>query len=225
VNTATEEERDPGPISDSWEEIIAAGEDGTYINKYQIGDTKELDLGVEGVIEMELVAFDADELADGSGKAHMTWIARNLLNSEHAMNEKNTNSGGWPASDMRAWLQDSILPMFPDTVHSNIKEVKKYSYSRSDSGTISSLDKIWIPSHREVYGAKDYHEDTGPEYLTAFPGYAARRKRRAGVISWWWLRTANSLKYDCFYSVEGNGSAEYGNLTDSEGGVAIGFCL
>ena len=43
TDTVAEEKRDPGSISDSWEEIIAAGKDGTYIDKYQIGDTKELD--------------------------------------------------------------------------------------------------------------------------------------------------------------------------------------
>ena len=154
VETATEE-RDPGPISDSWEEIIAAGEDGTYIDKYQIGDTKELDLGEEGVIEMELVAFDVDELADGSGKAHITWIARNLLNSEHAMNENNSCNGGWPDSDMRYWLHDSILSKFPEALRTNIKEVTKYSMLNdhsygSEGETIKSTDKIWIPSLKEI---------------------------------------------------------------------------
>ena len=216
---------DPGTISDSWEEIIAAGEDGTYIDKYQIGDTKELDLGEEGVIEMELVAFDADELADGSGKAHMTWIAKNLLNTEHVMNEKATNFGGWPASDMRAWLQDSILPMIPDTVRSNIKEVKKYSYSYSDEGTISSSDKIWIPSSREVFGENNSNEDSGPEYLTAFSDAASRIKRRAGEPCWWWLRSATNFYDDDIDFVYIDGSDWYNIFASYVNGVAVGFCL
>ena len=216
---------DPGTISDSWEKIIAAGEDGTYIDKYQIGDTKELDLGEEGVIAMELVAFDADELADGSGKAHMTWIAKNLLNTEHVMNEEATNFGGWPASDMRAWLQDSILPMIPDTVRSNIKEVKKYSYSYSDEGTISSSDKIWIPSSREVFGENNSNEDSGPEYLTAFSDAASRIKRRAGEPCWWWLRSASYGYDDYFINVYIDGSGGYSNLANYVSGVAVGFCL
>ena len=219
------EETVRGTISDSWEEIIAAGEDGTYIDKYQIGDTKELDLGEEGVIEMELVAFDADELADGSGKAHMTWIAKNLLNTEHVMNERNTNEGGWPASDMCVWLQDSILPLFPDTVRSNIKEVKKYSYSYSDEGTISSSDKIWIPSSREVFGEDNSDEDSGPEYLTAFSDAASRIKRRAGEPYWWWLRTASD-NYDYYFNcVYYGGSARIDDYAIFGCGVAVGFCL
>ena len=215
---------DPGTISDSWEEIIAAGEDGTYIDKYQIGDTKELDLGEEGVIEMELVAFDADELADGSGKAHMTWIAKNLLNTIHVMNVGG-NEGGWPASYMCVWLQDSILPLFPDTVRSNIKEVKKYSYSYSDKGTISSSDKIWIPSLREVFGEDNSYEDSGPEYLTAFSDAASRIKRRAGEPYWWWLRSATNFYDDDIDFVYIDGSDWYNIFASYVNGVAVGFCL
>ena len=222
-----EYDRALGTISDSWEEIIAAGEDGTYIDKYQIGDTKELDLGEEGVIEMELVAFDADELADGSGKAHMTWIAKDLLNTEHFMNEEDTNEGGWPASDMRAWLRDSILPLFPETVRSNIREVKKYSNSYSDKGTISSSDTIWIPSSREMFGADNAYEDEGPEYLTAFPDHASRQKQHIGVSepSRWWLRSASDSYDSIFYYVAFGGSYWYGNSANNAYGVVVGFCF
>ncbi|MBR2320723.1 MAG: hypothetical protein IKA57_01135, partial [Clostridia bacterium] len=34
---------DPLELTDTWEEIIAAGNDGTYKEKYQIGNTKELE--------------------------------------------------------------------------------------------------------------------------------------------------------------------------------------
>ena len=222
-----EYDRALGTISDSWEEIIAAGEDGTYIDKYQIGDTKGLDLGEGGVIEMELVAFDADELADGSGKAHMTWIAKDLLNTEHFMNEEYTNEGGWPASDMRAWLRDSILPLFPETVRSNIREVKKYSNSYSDKGTISSSDTIWIPSRREMFGADNAYEDEGPEYLTAFPDDASRQKQNIGVSepSRWWLRSASYFTDTTFYSVYIGGSRWYNYSAFNVCGVVVGFCF
>ena len=231
----TEEETALGTISDSWEEIIAAGEDGTYIDKYQIGDTKELDLGEEGVIRMELVALDADELADGSGNAHMTWIAKDLLHSKHAMNAEKTNSGDWPASDMRAWLQDSILPLFPDAVRSNIKEVKKYSYSRSDRGTISSTDKIWIPSLREVRDTEELREtygvdaeDAGPEYLEAFSDDSIKRQRD-DKLCYWWLRSASQYSDSKFLRIAYDyfPLRVYWNAVSAiiEHGVVVGFCL
>ena len=225
ADTATKEETARGTISDTWEEIIDAGEDGTYIDKYQIGDTKELDLGKAGVIEMELVAFDADELADGSGKAHMTWIAKDLLNSLYSMNKYQTNEGGWPASDIRTRLQDSILPLIPDMVRLNIKEVKKYSYSYSDKRTISSSDMIWIPSLKEMLGAEESYEDAGPEYQAAFSDDASRKKRRAGESTTvWWLRSAS---YDNFgyFSLISNDGSEANGPAFTGCGIAIGFCL
>ena len=223
-DTSSAEDRASGPITDSWEEIIASGEDGTYIDKYRIGDTKELDLGDEGVIEMELVAFDADELADGSGKAHMTWIAKGLLISRHVMNAEYSAEGGWPASDMRDWLQSSILPLVPDPVRSEIKEVKKYSYSNTDSGTVSSEDRIWIPSHREILGASDRYENRGPEYLEAFPDESSRTRKNGEDYYFWWLRSAYASSESQFCSVYGNGNA-YNNNAHYIGGVCVGFCL
>lgn len=73
-------------ITDSWEEILAAVDDGTYKTKYQVGDTKILDVGSEGSVCMQIAAFDADTLADGTGKAPITWISEQLLSTSHRMN-------------------------------------------------------------------------------------------------------------------------------------------
>ncbi len=72
-------------IEDSWEEIIANVDNGTYASKYSVGDTKLIDLGEEGTVAMQIVAFDMDNLADGSGKAPVTWISEQLLKSSAKM--------------------------------------------------------------------------------------------------------------------------------------------
>lgn len=212
-------------VTDSWEDIAAAGENGTYADKYSIGDQKELDLGDEGLIRMELVAMDADELADGSGKAHMTWVAKDLIRSEHYMNPTDTNEGGWQESDIRFWLHESILPLFPETVRTNIKEVTKYSYSRTENGTVASQDMIWIPSVRETLGG-DSWEDRGPDYTAVFLEDEGRHKYHPGnsAPSWWWLRSASSRRTGVFSSVHYYGG-RFGDNASTELGVAIGFCL
>ncbi len=212
-------------LSTDWQKVITASEDGTYKESYNIGDTLELDLGEEGTITMELVAMDADELADGSGKAHMTWIAKDLLNTEHAMNATVTNKGDWPDSEMRGWLREDVLPMFPQAVRDNIKEVTKYSYSYSDRGTISSTDSIWIPSRREITGAENTNEDEGTEYTDAYPDDDSRKKRHTDTpdLSWWWLRSASGGYGGSFDNFYDGGSVD--SNADYEGGVAIGFCL
>lgn len=52
--------------------VFASIDKGTYATDYAIGDTVPLDLGSEGLINMQIVAFDTDDLADGSGKAPIT---------------------------------------------------------------------------------------------------------------------------------------------------------
>ena len=128
---------------------------------------------------------------------------------------------------MRAWLRDSILPLFPETVRSNIREVKKYSYSYSDKGTISSSDTIWIPSGREMFGADNAFEDEGPEYLTAFPDDASRQKQHIGVSepSRWWLRSASYSAGSLFSYVFYAGSTWGTNYASIEYGVVVGFCF
>ena len=211
-------------IFDSWENIIAAGDNGSYAKKYHIGDTKVLDLGEEGEICMELVAMDVDELADGSGKAHMTWIAKDLLNTEHCINKDNKSYNyEWEKSDMRAWLQESILPLFPDDVRSNIKEVTKYSFDR-DLNTIPSTDTIWIPSYREVFVGAYNEEDNGPDYASVFSNNESRVKYKTGTSSTagWWLRSAYG--YSQYTMVSWEGDIHYVDSA-TEYGVAIGFCL
>ena len=79
-------------ILDTWEQILAAGENGTYAQKYNVGDVVMLDLGTEGIVPFELVAKDADELADGSGNAHMTWLALAPLATQRVMGTRSTGA-------------------------------------------------------------------------------------------------------------------------------------
>lgn len=64
-----------GSITDSWEDIIAAENDGTYLTKYALGDTKSVVLN-DSIIILQIVAFDTDDLSDGTGKAHITWMSK-----------------------------------------------------------------------------------------------------------------------------------------------------
>ena len=79
-------------ITDTWEQIFAAIDDGTYASKYNVGNYKALDLGTEGAVYAQIVAKDADELADGTGNAHITWITKFLCNTDKYMNAQGANA-------------------------------------------------------------------------------------------------------------------------------------
>ncbi len=230
-----------GVINDSWEEIIASVNDGTYKRKYKVGDKKKLDLGSQGNVYMQIAAFDEDELADGSGKAAITWISQQLLKSEYRMNQNQdqyssgyyylgTGSiGGWEYSDMRAWLNSDVKPLIPATVREAIKPVTKISISYDTDGSMirdaSTVDEVWIPSAQEVFGQ---YESQGPTYSGLFNSDSSRIKSKTGASknTMWWLRSAykNNENYTFGY-VSSDGSYYGNNVPSTTGAVALGFCL
>ena len=78
-------------ISDSWEEIMAAVADGTAGTKYKVGNYKPMDLGAEGIINMQIIAKNKDSLADGSGTATFTWLSKEILKTDKRMNPSLVN--------------------------------------------------------------------------------------------------------------------------------------
>ena len=220
-------------ITDSWEEIIKSINNGTYRYKYQIGNYKPLSFGGLGTVNMQIAAFDADELSGGKGKARVTWISKEIL-TKYRMNLK-TAVGGWEYSEMRKFLEDEIRPLIPETVRSAIKTVKKYTFTYNFKNTFTynfkngreqkngvTEDALWIPSLKEIFNDFSEDEASAVYYNVLFSNDALRVKTYNKNAAWWWLRSANL--YTTFYVVYTDGSYNYygANYT---GGVALGFCM
>ena len=220
----------------TWDDVIAATKNGKYKN-FEIGAMKELDLGSEGIIHMQIVGIDVDELADGSGKAPLTFISKELLATRHRMNPKRTPSsapynegtgtiGGWEKCEMRTYLKETVKPLIPENVRNAIQNVTKYSNIFDTYGIkiLNSVttDDVWIPSRREVSGNM---ETSGPVYTDPFADANSRKKSQVGATSasYWWLRSAVSAN-SAFTSIDSDGN--YGNsYANNSCGVALGFCL
>lgn len=209
-----------------WPAVSEAIDKGIYASAYKIGDTIPLDLGSEGVVNMQIVAFDTDPLADGSGKSHISFISKELLKTSKVMNSSATTLGGWASTAMRTYLTGTIKPLIPSDVASMIKTVTKYtgSYNANGdrNGNEATNDDVWIPSYKEV-NLSSTLESSAPCYSTAFPDAASRIKKKVGSSSAanWWLRTAISTSK--FYRVNSSGNGNNYNADDT-GGVALGFC-
>lgn len=219
----------------TWDEVIAATKNGKY-KDFEIGAMKELDLGTEGIVHMQIVGIDADELADGSGYAPLTFISHELLNTYHRMNPTETPStapydegtgaiGGWEKCEMRTYLKETIKPLIPEIVRNAIVNVKKFSNIINTSGTkvMNSVttDDIWVPSAKEVFGGIN-DETTGAEYTDAFYDDADRIKLWNGAARWWYTRTAHDVGYFCTVINDGTKS----NMNSGRPGwYPLGFCL
>lgn len=212
----------PGTIQDSWSEILAAEADGSYLTKYQIGDTKFQQIG-DYLFDLEIVAFDKDDLADGSGKAHITWIAKHVVFADK-MNTSSTNSGGWAncklRSDLRAMLDSSSADL-----KAAVKEVNKTYYNYTTSKTETVADTIWIPSMYEVGLTSTPRESSGVAYDDVFTASDANTRIKYDMnnsSSSWWLRSAYSSS-NIFLGVRSTGYAT-NSSADTSFGVVPGLC-
>ena len=228
VYAAFESAVEDAEITDSWDTII---NNIDYSTKYKIGNYKPLDLGTEGTVNMQIVAMDADDKADGTGKAKITWISKDLLATTHRMNpvkvantEGTGTLGGWEKSEMRTYLKETIKPLIPETVRNAIVPVTKVSnaYQASDETAFqqTTVDDVWIPGHREVFNSTNY-DKTGAVYSDKFKDASSRIKKHNGSASYWWLRSA--FYTSNFRSVYSSGD-DYSNNASNTIGVALGFC-
>ena len=220
-------------ITDSWNTIISKINNGTA--DYKLGNYKPLDLGTEGIVNMQIVGKNTSPLASGSGTATYDWLSMELLATDHRMNPSNNNNaegtgsiGGWEKCEMRKYLKETIKPLIPETVRNAIKEVTKYSRIFDTSGTavndVASTEDVWIPSRREMFGAISNAETMGPIYDGIFPDNASRVKKKVGVssASFWWCRSA----YDgrSFYGVNSRGNYDASSANSSYP-LALGFSI
>lgn len=211
----------------TWTEVFGYIADGTYKGNLSIGDTVPLDLGDEGVVNMQIIAFDTDDLADGSGKAPITWLSKELLASNRQMNPERSGGttgtggiGGWENCSMRTYLSGTLKPNIPELVRNAIKEVSKTHQSSNMYGALATqttTDAVWIPSQDEMYGESSL-------YFGMFQDTSSLRiKMKSGDTTgaYWYLRdSANSNSFQCV-AVSGSIITAYAY---TKYGVALGFC-
>ncbi len=232
-------------ISDDWDAILASISDGTYADKYKIGNYKPIDLGENGVVNMQLVALDADTLSDGSGTAATSWIGIELLTKPQRMNptyvsgnESTGSIGGWEKSELRAYLADTIKPLIPENIRSGIKAVQKTCIimdAALQKSEAAVSDELWIPSVREVCldinRIKTEQEKNGPRYGSVFSSYDALVKYYGGHANFYYLRTVYDAQ--CYYSGSPSISSTDAFINVNPTGmgsdywprVALGFCI
>lgn len=219
----------------SWESVNLHIEQGDYATFYKIGDEIPLDLGAEGKVNMQVAAFDMDDLADGTGKAPITFIAKELLKTQKRMNPDRAGSsgaytegtgaiGGWEKCEMRTYLQDTIKPLIPTTVANIIKVVNKSQTAADTTGADvnqTTNDDVWIPASAELGG-------TGTKYGTLFPTYkSCCTKALAGgsAIKPWWLRDTKSPGSTFVSANKSYAGFTTNNACYAAMGVALSFCV
>ena len=211
---------------DSWDKINAIAQAGLASVAYSIGDTKSISINGTNY-KIQIYDFNHDDLADGSGKAKITFGLANCLSTTYKMNSSDTNSGGWGSCALRTTLQNTILNQFPTELKSLIKTVKKKTSAGSKSTTINTTnDTLFLFSEVELFGSTKYSVAGEGTQYPIFTNNNSRIKKRgdSGSAYFWWERSpyASDSYYFCIVNTDGSDNA----YKASEAyGVCFGFCI
>lgn len=232
INDSTAPQWDETEITDDWATIASYVNNGTAASRYNLGQYKEIDLGTEGVIRMQIVDKNVRKLANSTDTAQLEWVGMEALKTTHRMNPQLSNNtegtgtiGGYDKSEMKTYLDTDIWALVPSVVQGIIKETKIVTKIYNTSGSVVQNEvttaKLRIPSYREMFGSTNY-ENQGPSYGFAFPSYNECIRKTAGTTSTtrWWLRSASTTSaFCCVYEAGNNGGLSAQNVY----GVVLSF--
>ena len=214
------------PVSfetDSWDVISKAVKENNY--PYKVGDAKTIDMGDLGTHRVSVSNISSCTNGETSETACGFVVEFADVISNHAMNSTNTSVGGWPASEMRTYLNETVYNALPSDLQNVIATTKVISSHGSETGkdNFTSDDKLYLLSCEEIYG--DFASSFQATYDTSvgtsrqldyykkmdvtMDSKNAVIKQYNGTDSDWWLRSVYYYAYnspDSFLSVQGSGS-------------------
>jgi hypothetical protein len=208
--------------SASWETIAEISEAGNAASTFAIGDTKTFTCDGYNYTA-EIAAFDADELADGSGTAGITLIIRGLsrYSVAHYSGATGTKVYPWSTSTLRSYCNETIYNGIQEDLRSIIKPVTKRTIVNWN--TEVTTDYCWPLSCYEV-GYSVGYETPSAQYSSLFYSDASRKRAlSSGAASVWNLRSVNGSQMN--YYVNANGKVTYGTGQKNARYFVFGFCI
>ena len=222
--------------TDSWTTIAKAVKDNN-ISDYNIGDTKEIDMGIYGTHTVRIANMSTpDECkAEGFSQSACGFVLEFAdIITTHAMNSDNTNTGGWPGSEMYSFINSDIYNALPDDLRTAIIETKVVSgHGTEASENYISTDKLYLLTGTEVLSDDDgmslvetiSNETRKLDYYSEYSPNDAKKSFN-GTSSPWWLRSGiywNTMQPFLFVTGEGHFSMDFDTLTNNTLGVSPAF--
>ena len=219
---------------DSWEtiaELVKAGKTDTY----NVGDTKTVDLGTYGTHTLRVAnkSTPSECSETGFSQAACGFVLEFAdIIIDHAMNDTDTNVGGWPATSMRTFVNNDIYNAIPSEIKNAIIDTTVVSGHGKTSGetNFTSTDKLYLLSTAEVWAqgtSNTISDDTAREVTRQLDyykkegvttsNYSKAIKMYNSSASPWRLRSAISYTASNFYTVRSNGDWSGNNAIGTYG--------
>lgn len=153
------------------------------------------------------------------------FVTEDCLEDERPMNKKDTNKGGWAASNMRKYLNKTIFALLPDDLQEII--VPTTIVQIVDGMRVECEDKLFLLSQTQVFGDGQMSEfEPEDAQLDIFLREKDRVKECGDRgTSLWWLRSPHVPSPSDFCGVGYFGGGNGGNGASIAYGVAFGFSL
>ncbi len=205
---------------DSWETIATNVRNGN-ISNYNIGDTKEVDLGNLGkyYVRIANTTTPSECATEGFSQTACGFVLEfeSIINNKQ-MNGSFTNSGGWPASDLRSYLNSDLYNMLPTDLKSAIIDTTVVSsHGSDDSENFVSTDRLYLLAPKEIYSDWSNSYDSAKDLTRQLDYYnnknvstssyadVIKKIKTYNHVQSWWLRSTVSDSDNKFYYVSYNG--------------------
>lgn len=182
------------------------------IKKVTIVNTKEDTIQIGEQIQIPIEGFGTfiatvEEVTDNT----ILFIFDDIV-TKRPMNETNTNDGGFKESQLYRWLQEVLLPAFPDYLRKRISEL-----TIPTAGQIIGHENEWNSEH---------FESDNDEQLPLMKDRKHRMISLEDKFSWYWVQNATKKDWSSAYfaGIESGGD-EYYSGASSFGGVRPAFWL
>lgn len=203
-SSATPRVYDTVLANNTWAQIDEACSLGIAESFWEIGDTHTVTIDEE-IYTVNIIDFNHDDLADGSGKATITFGTKELVNKPINMANSTaytSDNATYNNSKFPNMVQSNTYDLMDASLQSVIKDVNKYTGNRwihtSSYNTVTrqasaKSHKVFLFSEIEVCNTVEVSSSNEGTQYSYFSTSANRIKRNDdgdGGVSNWWLRSS-----------------------------------
>ena len=221
------------PVSfstDTWETIATAVKEGN-ISRYNVGDTRTIDMGTYGTHTLRIAntSTPGECNTDGFSQTACGFVLEFTdIITTYNMNTTATNVGSFPSSNMYTFINNDIYNSLPVELQKVIINTKIISgHGSGETTNFTSTNKLYLLTPKEVYTNFSNSYDTSKDLTRALDYYIAKGvtngncseaiKKNGSTATAWWFRTAYSYSNNGFYYANASGDWYSGSATNAYG--------
>ncbi len=234
-----------GEASPAYAKAKAAMDAGT---EWSVKLNTELTAG--RTMKYRIIGINHDDLADGGGKAGLTFLATTSIN-RCEFNPKSTD-GGWEKSELRSRLNTGDLwSLMPSDFQSKVVSITKLTnnerHFNKDVVITATTDKLFLLSYSEIVGAPwsdeaylSWTSSEGTQYEAFKDKVIAAhssnncliakdhldgRGRWNGSYAMWWERSRDPESLGDYLLVTTDGNPSHGLMSHADRDVCPAWCF